>query len=135
MQVVRSLFTGMRTRDTALMRAQFHPSATMRSAGWQRTTAGPLPLITEDAVNEWVGSIPTAAAGKLLEERLGPPQVQVDGNLAMVWAYYEFYLDDQFSHCGADQFTLARASDGWKIVFVGDSRRRTGCAQNLPKGS
>lgn len=133
--VVRNVFTGMRTRDTTLMRAQFHPEAPMRSAVYTRGANGPVAAIEADGLQDWLTSVGGAPAGTLLDERLGPPSVQVDGNLASVWVYYEFYLGDRFSHCGADLFTLGRTADGWKVIFVADSRRRTGCAQNLPKGS
>ena len=135
MKVVHDLFTGMRTRDTTLMRAQFHPAATMRSAGWKPGPGGLQAVIEEDGVADWLGGVAGAPANLLLDERLGPPTVQVDGNLANVWVYYEFYAGDRFSHCGVDLFTLGRTAEGWKVIFVADSRRRTGCAQNLPKGS
>ena len=64
------------------------------------------------------------------------PAVHVDGNLATVWVYYEFWAGDRFSHCGADVITFGRTAEGWKVVFVADSRRTgASCAQNLPKGS
>ena len=93
-------------------------------------------VISEDGVNDWISGVGGAPPQMVIDERLGPPVVQVDGNLASVWVYYELYVSDRFSHCGADQFTLGRTPDGWKIIGVADSRRRgAGCAQNLPKGS
>lgn len=135
MGVVKNLFNGMRTRDTTLMRAQFHPEAPMRSASWRPGATGAVAVIEADGIADWLGGVAGAPAGTLLDERLGPPSVQVDGNLASVWVYYEFWLGDRFSHCGADLFSLGRTPDGWKVIFVADSRRRAGCAQNLPKGS
>jgi putative lumazine-binding protein len=131
-QVVTHIFNGMRTRDTTLMRAQFHSSATMRSASYNRAAQA---MIEQDSVIDWLRGVAGAPATMVLDERLGPPQIAVDGNLASVWVYYEFWAGDRFSHCGADVFTMGRTAEGWKIVFVADSRRRTGCAQNLPKGS
>ena len=133
--VVKNVFNGMRTRDTALMRAQFHPEAPMRSAAWGRGPNGPQAVIEADGIQDWLTGVAGAPAGTVLDERLGPPSVHIDGNLASVWVYYEFYVGDRFSHCGADLFSLGRTADGWKVIFVADSRRRTGCAQNLPKGS
>ena len=135
MQVVSKVFTGMRTRDTALMRAQFHAEAPMRSVAWRPSPNGPMAVIEADGVNDWLTGVAGAPDTLLLDERLGMPTVRVDGNLASVWVYYEFWLGDRFSHCGADLFTFGRTADGWKVIFVADSRRRTECAQNLPKGS
>lgn len=135
MDVVGRLFNGMRTRDTALMRAQFHPEAPMRSVSWRPSATGPVAVVQADGIADWLGGVASAPDTLLLDERLGAPSVQVDGNLASVWVYYEFWLGDRFSHCGADLFTLGRTAEGWKVIFVADSRRRTECAQNLPKGS
>ena len=32
-----------------------------------------------------------------------------------------------FSHCGANSFQLMKGADGWKIVYLVDSRRTEGC--------
>jgi len=133
MGIVKNLFNGMRTRDTALMRAQFHSSATMRSASYDRTAKA---VIEEDGPSDWISGVGSAPANLFIDERLGPPAVHVDGNLATVWVYYELWIGDRFSHCGADVFTFGRTAEGWKVLFVADSRRRGAtCAQNLPKGS
>jgi hypothetical protein len=61
------------------------------------------------------------------DERLLSYSVQIDGNLAHVWTPYEFWLNGNFSHCGANAFTLAKMDDGWKIVHLIDSRRKSSC--------
>ena len=37
-------------------------------------------------------------------EKYWDPIITTDGNIASVWAPYEFYLDDVFSHCGTNLF-------------------------------
>ena len=127
--VITRLFDGMRSRDTAAMRAQFHEAAVLRSASYRQGQH----VIEADAIGDWINGVAGAPAGLLLDERLGPPEIRVDGNLAGVWVYYEFYAGDRFSHCGVDAFHLGRAIDGWRILAVSDSRRRQGCAQSLGK--
>ena len=63
------------------------------------------------------------------DERLLEYRVQIDGNLAHVWTPYEFWFNGNFSHCGANAFTLAKTDDGWKIIHLIDSRRRSSCKQ------
>ena len=123
MRIVGDLFQGMRKRDTTLMRAQFHPSAAMRSAANTRNGM----VITADLVEEWIHGVAGAPDTLLLDERTSAPVVRVDGNYATVWTPYEFWLGNTFSHCGADLFSFARTPQGWKIVFVADSRHRSGC--------
>jgi len=128
MQVVNDLFRGMRVRDTALVRAQFHAVPTMRTTANLRTGM----VVLVDSVDGFLRAIMAQPDTVLLDERLGPPTVRVDGNFATVWAYYEFWRAGLFSHCGADLFSLARTGAGWKILNVSDSRRRAACATRPP---
>lgn len=128
-QVVKKLFDGMRTRDTAAMRTLFHEPVAMRSVSYRQGKA----MVEADGLDDWFTGVASAPAGVLLDERTGAPEIRVDGNLAAVWAYYEFYVGDKFSHCGVDSFQLGRTEAGWRIMLLADSRRRTGCAQSLGK--
>ncbi len=49
-------------------------------------------------------------------ERLWDPTVLVDGDVAMVWARYDFWLDGELSHGGTDVVVLLRTNDGWRIA-------------------
>ena len=42
------------------------------------------------------------------DERIVDYKIEIDENLAQVWAPYEFYLDDKFSHCGVNAFQLIK---------------------------
>src|SRR6266545_1871146 len=100
MAVVQQLFDGMRTRDTAKMRATLHPDARLVSDGVKDS----VPTVSVEAITGGLAGIPTARPGLLLDERLHNPVVKVDGGLASVWAEYTFYLGDKLSHCGVDTF-------------------------------
>jgi hypothetical protein len=117
--VITRLFDGMRTRDTASMRAAFAPGASLNSV----STAG----LRTDAIDAWVSSVASAPAGLVLDERLGARVVQVSGDLASVWVEYWFFASERFSHCGVDAFVLARTTGTWRIVSVADTRQRDGC--------
>ena len=41
--------------------------------------------------------------------------VQVHERIAMVWAPYDLWVNDKFSHSGVDVFTLLKTAEGWKI--------------------
>jgi hypothetical protein len=119
----------MRTRDTAAMRTLFHEPVAMRSVAIRQGKN----VVEADGLEDWFAGVASAPAGVLLDERVGAPEIRVDGNLAMVWVYYEFYADDKFSHCGVDSFQLGRTDAGWKILLLADSRRRQGCSMSLGK--
>lgn len=118
--VVTKLFDAMRARDTTTMRTLFVPNASMQSL---RDTA-----VTFDTIDGWIAGVARAPQGVVLDERLGPQTVQIDGNLATVWVDYWFFVGPRFSHCGADAFQLARIGGAWKIFSVVDTRRTAGCA-------
>ena len=45
--------------------------------------------------------------------------ITTDGNIASVWAPYEFYLDDVFSHCGTNLFFLQKKmKNGESFIMV-----------------
>lgn len=61
-------------------------------------------------------------------ERIWDAQVTVQGNLAQVWAPYDFHLDGKLSHCGIDSFSLVRNADGWRVAGVSYTVQKVGCA-------
>ena len=64
-------------------------------------------------------------------ERYWEPIINTDGNIASVWAPYEFYIDDVFSHCGTNLFFLVKNSEKWKIVHYGYTIDKTNCSDHL----
>tara|TARA_B110000003_G_scaffold172618_1_gene172210 strand:+ start:53286 stop:53798 length:513 start_codon:yes stop_codon:yes gene_type:complete len=57
-------------------------------------------------------------------ERYWDANVITDGNIASVWAPYDFYLNGSFSHCGVDLFYLVKDDDAWKIAHFGYTRNK-----------
>jgi hypothetical protein len=50
------------------------------------------------------------------KEVMYAPNVEVNGDWAMVWGRYVFFADGKLSHCGINQFNLVRTDAGWKIA-------------------
>ncbi len=61
------------------------------------------------------------------EERLGTPAIEIDGDIAMVWASYVTYVNGKADHCGVDLMDLVRENGVWKVLNVTSSHRNTGC--------
>jgi hypothetical protein len=119
--VINNLFTAMRDADPVLLRSCFADSAIL-----QTISGGKEPRVrTEDISKfaEFVGKQTRGAA----DERISFETVRIDGPLASVWTPYSFYFNATFSHCGVNSFQLIRTIGGWKIQFLIDTRRRTGC--------
>ena len=51
-----------------------------------------------------------------VERWTGEPTVLVHGPLAVVWGEYDFWIDDQFSHCGMTLLDFGKVDGEWKLV-------------------
>ncbi|WP_396151870.1 nuclear transport factor 2 family protein [Flavobacterium sp.] len=69
-------------------------------------------------------SIATIPLSIKFEEKILSFKVQVDGAMAHVWTPYEFYVNDKLSHSGVNSFQLFKENDGWKVVYILDTRRK-----------
>ena len=124
--VVEQLFDGMRTRDTARMRAALHPEARLVSPALRDGVPG----VRVESPSAWLAQV-ARSTGAPVDERLRNPVVRVDGALASVWVEYSLVVGERFVHCGVDAFHLVRTAEGWRIIDLADTRRREGC----PEGS
>ena len=119
---INLLFEGMRKSDSSMVRGVFHPSCRMQSMYVSSKTGKPQ-LETEDSINSFVKSIGTPHK-EIYDERLLSWDIKIDGNLALVWTPYEFWLGDKLSHCGVDTYVLFKGETGWKITHLADTRRK-----------
>jgi hypothetical protein len=123
--VVDQLFEGMRTKDTAAMRALFAPQA--RMIGLARDGG-----LRADPIDGWLAGIGRTPDGPVLRERTWNHDIKVDGAIAQAWMDYDFFIGDRFSHCGVDAFHFVKLGGTWKIVSVMDTRRTDGCTEPPP---
>ena len=65
--------------------------------------------------------------GDRISERISDPAVEVDGDIAMVWAPYVVTVNGAVQHCGFDHFDLVRDGGTWKVQNITWSQRTTGC--------
>jgi hypothetical protein len=120
--VAEALFSAMHTRDTAQIRTLFVPEAQVVPLG----VDGPLPAEPQmRSVSEFVTSI--GRPGEPLIERMWEPRVNIDHELASLWAPYDFHIGERFSHCGSNAFHLVRQPGGWRILALAYTVQTTGC--------
>ena len=121
--VIRSLFDGMRSKNADQVAAAFSKDAMM-----QTVIAKPEGSeVGSNAVADFVTRISTTPAETQLDERIIDYQIKVDGTMASAWTPYQFYVNDKFSHCGVNSLQLVKMADGWKIVYIIDTRRKEPC--------
>lgn len=109
----------MRKSDSALIQACFAPGALLQSLDEKKE---PVTVVT-DPISQFahiISALPVGAA----DERPRIDAVRVDGNLATVWAPYQFYYKGTLHHCGVDSFQLIRSGGVWKIQYIIDTEHR-----------
>ena len=124
-QSINTLFDGMRKGDSTMLRSVFSKDMVLQSISTNKEGKAVLTTENADAFVKSVGA-PHAA---IYDERITFGDIKIDGDLASVWAPYKFYLSDKFSHCGVDVFQLMKYADGWKIIYIVDTRRKDNCIE------
>lgn len=120
---VESLFAAMRSRDTTALRSLLVPNTQLVSV---RTVPGSPPQVRVQPVSAFIASI--ASANEELVERMWDPRVDLGGDVASLWAPYDFRIGARFSHCGHDAVHLVRTPTGWKISAITYTVVTAGCA-------
>ncbi|SHO61366.1 nuclear transport factor 2 family protein [Algoriphagus zhangzhouensis] len=121
--VIMSLFDGMRAKSGEQVSAAFTPDALMQTViSDEKGTR-----IGSNAVSDFASRVGSTGPDVQLDERILDYQIKVDGDMAAAWTPYEFYVNDKFSHCGVNSFQLVKLPEGWKIVYIIDTRRKEGC--------
>ena len=121
--VITSLFDGMRAADSAKVRAAFAPGAMMQTI----RNNGQSPVeVFGDKPEGFIKSI-AGQSRDVLDEQITFASFYSDGQLATVVTPYKFFYKGSFSHCGINSFQLVKFTDGWKIQYIIDTRKKTGC--------
>ncbi|MET0936421.1 MAG: nuclear transport factor 2 family protein [Luteibacter sp.] len=110
---VQAFFDGMAKYDGKAMRAAVQPEgsvALLRDGKVVRMTLGDF----ADKLKPGKDSI---------EERIHDPLVRIDGDIAIVWAPYEFLVNGKVKHCGTDAVNLVRLDGRWLIAGIADNSR------------
>jgi hypothetical protein len=82
----------------------------------------------------------TAASQRALGQR--PPIIErgfdadlrVAGTIAVVWLPYDLYVDNKWSHCGVDVFTLVQVATSWRIANLTYSVEQPPACRVNPSG-
>jgi hypothetical protein len=120
---VNVLFKGMVTADAELLRSAFTDSAVLQTIV---TSKDGQTRVRNEEVRGFADFVSKQKKGAA-DERIEFETIKIDGALASVWTPYKFYFDGKFRHCGVNSFQLVRINGAWKIQYLIDTRRLTGC--------
>lgn len=122
-KVIDDLFDAMRAGDGEKVSSLFVEGAILQSA------------MTDREGNPRLGNTPMSkfaeAVGQphdqVWDERIWNVDIKIDGRLASAWMNFAFYLGDTFSHCGVNSVQLFKGSEGWKMMYLADTRQKATC--------
>ena len=122
--LIIELFDGYRAGDSLRVKNTFTSTAMLQTAFY--TKEGESQLSAPSPVSKFTSYI-GKGFDKEHDERLWDIEIKIDNNLATVWTKYAFYLDGEFSHCGAENFLLVKQNNEWKIFHLVDTRQHSNC--------
>lgn len=126
---IQQLFNGMRAGDSSWVHMAFADDVRMQTTFTDTTGR---PQIRTGTLTAFLERIATAQPSQL-DERIRRYEIKVDGQLAVAWTEYSFYLNGELHHCGTNAFQLFHSAEGWKITQVTDTRYPEGCSDIAPE--
>ena len=123
---INRMFEGMSSFDSSMVRSTFTTDFTLQSI--IKNNEGNTLIKTEPG-QSFLNIIGTKTPGLKYDERLLSYDINIDDDMAVVWTPYSFYLNDTFSHCGVNVFTLVKLNGVWKIMGIVDTRRKNNCVE------
>jgi|LauGreDrversion4_2_1035121.scaffolds.fasta_scaffold19375_2 hypothetical protein len=119
-KLVEDFFIAFHAKDTLGLKELCHSEIILQTIA--NTKEGN--TMENESYSDFLKSIASIPENMRFQERIAQYKVEVDGNLAHVWTPYEFYINDNFSHRGANSFTLFNDNGKWQIIHLIDTRRK-----------
>ena len=119
-KIIDDFFVAFHAKDTITLKELCHPEIIMQTIA--NTKEGN--KIETNEFSAFLKSIASIPANMKFEERILNKNIQIDENLPHIWTPYEFYINDQLSHVGANSFTLYNENGKWQIIHLIDTRRK-----------
>ncbi|WP_339665640.1 nuclear transport factor 2 family protein [Maribacter arcticus] len=124
-QNIIEFFDAFHAKDSIAMKKTVYPSILLQTIGVNNE--GKSVLKTEN-FNDLVKSIISIPDSTNFQELIKSYSIQTDGNMANAWTPYEFWINNEFHHCGVNSFQLFREENKWKIIYLIDTRRKSDCS-------
>ncbi len=114
------LFAAFEAGDSAGVLGLVYPDGRVTAVGTLRSGAG----LRQES---WTQFVARQKPGDGFQESISDPAVEVDGDVAMVWAPFVVRVSGKVSNCGFDHFDLVRENGAWKVMNLTFSSRLIGC--------
>lgn len=123
-KTIETFFEGFHQQDSVVMLSTVGDDPILQTIG--NNKEGQL-RIRQEKFDRLIQSIVSIPDSINFQEKIKSYSIQIDGAMANAWTPYEFWINDKFSHCGVNSFQLFNDGEGWKIIYLVDTRRRDDC--------
>ncbi len=123
-KLVTDFFDAFHQQDTLKFREFAHPDMVLQSISVQENEENDLKTYS---YAEFLKGVSEISGGIDFEEILHDFNIQINGAMATVNTPYTFMLNGERSHCGVNTFQLMKEDDEWKIIYLVDTRMKSGC--------
>ena len=117
---INALFAAFEVGDSGGVLRVVYPDGRVTAVGTLRTGNG----LRQES---WTQFAARLKPGQGFRESISDPAIEVDGDIAMVWAPFVVRVDGKVGNCGVDHFDLVREAGAWKVMNITFSSRTTGC--------
>ena len=117
---VNAVFAAFEAGDAPAMLRQVYPDGRVTATGSRASGSG----LRQQSWSQFAERV---KPGEGFQERISDPAIEIDGDVAMVWAPFVVRVGGKVSNCGYDHFDLVRDHGTWKIMNLTFSSRTTGC--------
>ena len=117
---INAVFAAFEAGDAPAILRQVYPDGRVTATGTRVSGSGLRQL-------SWSQFAERVKPGDGFQERISDPAIEIDGDVAMVWAPFVVRVGGKVSNCGYDHFDLVRDNGTWKIMNLTFSSRITDC--------
>ena len=118
---VNAAFAALETGDAPALLRHVYPDGRVTAVG--RLAGG----TSELRLSSWREYAARMKPGAGFKERITNPAIEMDGDVALVWAPFTIERDGKIVSCGYDHFDMVRQDKVWKIMNITFSSRTAGC--------
>ncbi len=126
--VIDTFFKALHNGDSLTMSKTLHKDIKIQTTA---TNKEGIKLLMEDSREKLLTNVANKNPKVTYLEKLLDYDIKIDGNLASAWTPYEFYINGNFSHCGANSFQFFNNNGTWEIIYLVDMRRKEGCKPSI----
>lgn len=118
---IDAILAALAAGDAAALMTHVYPDGRVTATGERAPGASGIRSET------WVQFAQRLTPATAFEERISDPAIEIDGDVAMVWARFVVRRAGKVNNCGFDHFDLIRDNGVWKVMNLSFSSRITDC--------